>query len=151
MSTSTTWKIGQKVQLNDGRSATVRYIGNLHFTAGDWVGVELEDASGKNDGSAKGERYFECATGYGIFLRPTMIARAGEQQPQPTPNFDGVTNAQPVRGRPSSGILGSTLSRVSKFRNLTVLHRAGIFGQYLTFLLRTQFSSLHLKLLLANA
>ncbi len=41
---------GQTVELSDGRTATVRFAGNTHFAAGDWIGVELDDASGKNDG-----------------------------------------------------------------------------------------------------
>ena len=115
MSNSTAWKVGQKVQLSDGRPATIRFIGSLHFTAGEWVGVELEDATGKNDGSAKGKRYFECPSGHGIFLRPTMVARAVEHQPRPMPSSGEVTNAQPARERPSSNIMGSALSRVSTF------------------------------------
>ena len=58
--------IGQTVQvLADGRLATVRYVGQPHFAAGDWVGIELGDESGKNDGSVQGERYFECDMGSG--------------------------------------------------------------------------------------
>lgn len=113
MSSSTSWKIGQSVLLNDGRSAIVRFVGNLHFTTGEWVGVELENATGKNDGSAKGERYFECAPGYGIFLRPTMIACAVEHQSQPMPSSGGSVNVQPVREMSSSHIPGSAPSKVS--------------------------------------
>jgi dynactin 1 len=64
---------GRKVQLSDSRYATVRYAGQTTFAAGVWVGIELEDASGKNDGSVQGERYFDCPMGHGMFVRPTTL------------------------------------------------------------------------------
>ena len=120
MTRITDWQVGQSIQLNDGRLAIIRFIGNLHFTAGEWIGVEFEDASGKNDGSAKGERYFECAQDHGMFLRPTMIARVVEQRSRSVPGLSGTTIAQPVRRYPSSGVSSSALSRVS--RHLTFLY-----------------------------
>ena len=65
--------VGQKIELNDGRVATIRFVGTTAFQTGDWVGVELEEATGKNDGSVKGERYFQCDQGYGMFLRPSGV------------------------------------------------------------------------------
>ncbi|KAE8450851.1 hypothetical protein EG329_005764 [Mollisiaceae sp. DMI_Dod_QoI] len=62
--------VGQTVQLNDGRIAIVRYVGTTDFADGRWVGVELEDDSGKNDGSVKGVAYFDCEMNHGMFLRP---------------------------------------------------------------------------------
>lgn len=123
MSSSITWKIGQSVLLNDGRSAIVRFIGNLHFTTGEWVGVELENSTGKNDGSAKGERYFECAPGHGIFLRPTMIARTVEYQSRPMPSSGESANAQPVREKSSNHVPVSAPSKVSTFRKLTFIYQ----------------------------
>lgn len=67
-------KVGQTVELADGRIAVVRFIGQPLFAAGEWVGVELEDESGKNDGSVQGERYFECKMGKGMFVRPAAVA-----------------------------------------------------------------------------
>jgi dynactin 1 len=76
-------QIGQVIELTDGRLATVRYIGQPHFAAGDWVGVELEDDSGKNDGSVQGERYFECDMGRGMFVRPTAVTIIEQPPPKP--------------------------------------------------------------------
>ncbi|KAK4155033.1 dynein associated protein-domain-containing protein [Chaetomidium leptoderma] len=64
---------GRKVQLSDQRYGTIRYAGQTSFAPGLWVGIELEDASGKNDGTVQGERYFECPMGYGMFVRPTTM------------------------------------------------------------------------------
>ncbi|OKL58004.1 hypothetical protein UA08_06690 [Talaromyces atroroseus] len=54
--------------------ATVRFVGSTHFAPGEWIGVELDDATGKNDGSVQGERYFDCEHGFGMFIRPSAIA-----------------------------------------------------------------------------
>jgi len=47
----------------------VRFMGVTEFSAGEWVGVELVEPKGKNDGSVKGVRYFECQPSCGIFVR----------------------------------------------------------------------------------
>ncbi|KAK0366322.1 hypothetical protein LTR91_007501 [Friedmanniomyces endolithicus] len=71
--------VGQTIELNDDRIATIRFLGPTHFQTGDWVGVELAEASGKNDGSVKGKRYFECEQDHGMFLRPSGIRQVIEQ------------------------------------------------------------------------
>ncbi|KAF4984660.1 hypothetical protein FZEAL_176 [Fusarium zealandicum] len=76
---------GQTVQLSDGRKGIVRYTGGTHFQVGEWVGIELEEKTGKNDGSVQGERYFDCPMGYGMFVKPmmaTIIAQAPAPKPQ---------------------------------------------------------------------
>ncbi|TKX20499.1 hypothetical protein C1H76_7309 [Elsinoe australis] len=70
--------VGQKVLLNDGRPAIIRFKGTTAFAPGDWIGVELEEASGKNDGSVQGERYFDCEDKHGMFLRSTGISKVVE-------------------------------------------------------------------------
>ncbi|KAL4953704.1 dynein associated protein-domain-containing protein [Aspergillus filifer] len=104
---------GCVVALTDGRQATVRYIGATSFADGEWIGVELNDDSGKNDGSVQGERYFECEPGFGMFVRPTVIATIVERPTRtvkaaPKP---GAASAQ-GRTRAQSGIsTGSGLKR----------------------------------------
>jgi dynactin 1 len=99
--------VGQVVELNDGRIAIIRYVGPVHFQPGDWVGIELERPTGKNDGSVKGERYFDCEQDYGMFLRPGGVRQVLEQpegQPLPAPqttqkpaNAPGITGAPKTR------------------------------------------------------
>jgi type IV secretory pathway TrbL component len=48
--------VGTRVRLDDGRLGTVRFKGPVFMlNKGTWYGVELEEASGKNDGDHKGE------------------------------------------------------------------------------------------------
>ncbi|KAL2157816.1 hypothetical protein VTH06DRAFT_5085 [Thermothelomyces fergusii] len=65
--------IGRKVQLPDQRTGTIRFTGQIEFAPGLWVGVELDEATGKNDGSINGVRYFDCEMGYGMFYRPSAL------------------------------------------------------------------------------
>ncbi|KAM0720072.1 hypothetical protein Q7P37_004208 [Cladosporium fusiforme] len=101
--------VGQIIELNDGRIATVRFVGGTHFQAGEWVGIELEDQTGKNDGAVKGERYFDCEQGYGMFLRSTgvrqVLEQPGEPEPEPKPKpapAPAKPTTGPARSRPSS-------------------------------------------------
>ncbi|RMZ78535.1 hypothetical protein DV737_g3832, partial [Chaetothyriales sp. CBS 132003] len=82
---------GQTVQTQDGRQGIVRYIGGLHIASGDWVGLELADRSGKNDGSVKGERYFTCAPAHGIFVRKESVVHTARP-----------VNGGPAKSRPSA-------------------------------------------------
>lgn len=98
MSDLSDFQIGQTVELQDGRIAKVRFVGNPHFAAGDWLGVELDDASGKNDGAVQGQRYFDCEPGYGMFVRPSVAIIL--DQPTPKPNGrQGKTNGVIAKDR----------------------------------------------------
>ncbi|KAK5997136.1 hypothetical protein PT974_02489 [Cladobotryum mycophilum] len=104
------FKPGQTVLLSDGRKAIVRFAGPTHFQVGEWIGVELEEKTGKNDGSVQGERYFDCPMGYGMFVKPMMatilaqpvVAKPAARKPSSRP-----TNFQTR----SSSSIDSSLSR----------------------------------------
>ena len=94
------FQVGQAVK-KDGVRGTVQFIGNAHFAPGDWIGVELEDASGKNDGAVQGQRYFDCLPGHGIFIKPSGLTIVDESTPRP-PNArpNGKVNGTATKGRP---------------------------------------------------
>ncbi|XP_068219723.1 CAP-Gly domain-containing linker protein 1-like isoform X3 [Palaemon carinicauda] len=59
--------VGRRVLVGGVERGTLRYYGRTAFSGGDWCGVELERAVGKNDGSVDGVIYFSCHPGHGIF------------------------------------------------------------------------------------
>eukprot|EP00435_Cladocopium_sp_Y103_P049005 s1461_g14.t1 len=59
---------------------TVRFLGTTDFAEGDWVGVELEEAQGKNDGVVQDRRYFTCQAQHGLFVRPASCILVKEKQ-----------------------------------------------------------------------
>ncbi|KLU89556.1 dynactin ro-3, partial [Magnaporthiopsis poae ATCC 64411] len=73
--------VGQIIKLSDGRQGVIRFVGRTSFSQGDWVGVELDDDTGKNDGSVQGERYFDCPLGHGMFVRPTTCTILADAPP----------------------------------------------------------------------
>jgi len=52
---------------------TVRFVGPVAFAEGIWVGLEIDEPSGKNNGTVKGVEYFNCADLHGLFLRPSAL------------------------------------------------------------------------------
>ncbi|ESW97325.1 hypothetical protein KL918_000932 [Ogataea parapolymorpha] len=64
--------INDRVVLN-GVEGTIKYIGPTQFQPGEWIGVELDQPAGKNDGSVAGVRYFQAQDKHGVFVRPAML------------------------------------------------------------------------------
>lgn len=105
--------VGQTILLSDGRSGVVRYVGQAHFAPGEWVGVELEDDSGKNDGAVQGERYFDCDPGKGMFVRPATVTiqqEASTPAPRTAAPIRRGSRTSTVTGRPSS-VTDPTMNR----------------------------------------
>ncbi|KAF2688607.1 hypothetical protein K458DRAFT_414331 [Lentithecium fluviatile CBS 122367] len=67
---------------SDARRGTVSYIGQVPEIPGIgfWIGVTLDEPTGKNDGTVKGKRYFECGNNCGVFVRPERC-EAGDFPP----------------------------------------------------------------------
>ncbi|KAK6438376.1 hypothetical protein LTR95_005427 [Oleoguttula sp. CCFEE 5521] len=119
------YSVGQKVELTDGRNAVIRFAGQTNFQTGDWIGVELSEPTGKNDGSVKGERYFDCKPNHGMFLRPAVVKQV-LHQPAAKPaakaagartGVNGVKSQDGAAARRLSGIAGSSASPTPSARS----------------------------------
>ncbi|EFA86144.1 dynactin 150 kDa subunit [Heterostelium album PN500] len=115
--------ISGKPEFGEG---TVRYVGMTKFNSGRWVGIELDQPVGKNDGSVQGVKYFDCKAPHGIFVKinvvvpsPNSVAPATAttsavevddsklMPPPPSPSTTTTTTAAPssgLRAPASSGI-----------------------------------------------
>ncbi|KAI9735213.1 MAG: hypothetical protein M1834_001803 [Cirrosporium novae-zelandiae] len=77
--------IGRRLSYG-GAACTVRYIGPVQGTKGEWLGVEWDDPDrGKHDGSHQEVKYFECLAA-GIHPNPASFVRPTRKQDQ-TRNF----------------------------------------------------------------
>lgn len=68
--------VGARCEVTPGeRRGTVKFIGEIPEikAGGYWVGIQLDEPSGSNDGTIKGVRYFICPDKYGAFVRGTNI------------------------------------------------------------------------------
>ena len=67
--------VGNRCRVNPGeRRGVVRFVGKMStFNPGWYVGVELDQPLGKNNGEHGGVRYFECEGNRVIFLRPSAV------------------------------------------------------------------------------
>jgi len=111
-------EIGDRVAVQ-GRACegVVRFKGKCNFDpSGTWVGVELDEAEGKNDGSVQGEAYFHCDPMRGVFVRPEKLRPSSSGglssylsgvggSSSAIPGAGRARDARPAsRSRPGSGI-----------------------------------------------
>jgi dynactin 1 len=112
------FRIGQTVETSTQQQGLVKYVGPIHVAEGDWLGIELPTATGKNDGSVRGERYFTCPAGHGLFIREANIIRivaqpAPKHTAAPAPAKPKAISATASKPRPSSVTAQKPTSRPS--------------------------------------
>jgi len=70
--------LGALVEIPAGRGV-VRFCGATSFSQGRWVGIELPEPKGKNDGTVMGVTYFNCKPNHGVFVRPSQVKVVGTE------------------------------------------------------------------------
>ncbi|XP_063820527.1 CAP-Gly domain-containing linker protein 1 isoform X7 [Pseudophryne corroboree] len=69
------FRVGEHVWVNGNKPGFIQFLGETQFAPGQWAGIVLDDAIGKNDGAVAGVRYFQCEALRGIFTRPSKLSR----------------------------------------------------------------------------
>jgi hypothetical protein len=87
------FKIGQDVIVNTkeitDKKGTVRYIGKIEGKPDEYIGVELDESFGKNNGDYEGKIYFKVEKKadkgqlYGVFVKATSLKPAPEKKTAP--------------------------------------------------------------------
>jgi len=80
-SLSDSFHIDDRVLVGGTKPGVVVFIGETHFSTGEWAGVKLDGPVGKNDGSVAGRRYFTCEVNHGIFARQSKLSRITAEAP----------------------------------------------------------------------
>ncbi|XP_076677898.1 dynactin subunit 1 isoform X3 [Andrena cerasifolii] len=130
------YKVGQRVEvLGKDCQGTIAYIGHPSFAAGKWIGVILDKAKGKNNGTIKGQSYFSCAENHGMFVRQSQLValdEAGNRTEPASPSSAGSSATTPdeagaARARSRLNSIGTrrrnepTASRLSLAGSRTLL------------------------------
>ena len=93
------YKVGQRVEvLGKDCQGTIAYIGHPSFASGKWIGVILDKAKGKNNGTIKGQSYFSCAENHGMFVRQSQLValdEAGNRTEPASPSSAGSSATTP--------------------------------------------------------
>ncbi|CAD7924481.1 unnamed protein product [Amoebophrya sp. A25] len=97
------FEIGQRVSVSR-RLGSVRYVGKPPFAPGIWVGIELDDAVGKNDGSVQGQYYFQCKPKHGVFVKAEQVQVA---QAPGAPVGERTTSGEPKASTSARTAVGS--------------------------------------------
>lgn len=75
------FRVGETVLVGrtNKQLGVIRYSGPTAFGEGDWVGLELQNAVGRTDGSVNGVTYFKCAANKGIFVKASILVKAQQR------------------------------------------------------------------------
>ncbi|PAA75162.1 hypothetical protein BOX15_Mlig022873g2 [Macrostomum lignano] len=104
------FRIGDRIFVGGTRSGTICFIGHTKFAEGEWAGINLDDATGKNDGSVGGVRYFQCPMSHGLFSRLTNLSF--ERRVNPT-DVASKPGQQSQKQQPKSASKSGSVSSVT--------------------------------------
>ncbi|CAO1327841.1 unnamed protein product [Diamesa serratosioi] len=119
--------IGERIYVGGVRPGRITFIGETHFAPGEWAGVVLDDAEGKNDGCVAGKRYFQCEPKKGIFSRLGRLSREQLSHPSTPDGSSSMDQSYRLSSRsgttsPSQSItnFASRTPKTSKVSNLHI-------------------------------
>ncbi|XP_069764421.1 kinesin-like protein KIF13A isoform X2 [Narcine bancroftii] len=116
--------LGGRASVGNNKSGTIRYVGAVDFSAGVWVGVELDTPAGKHQGTIQGKEYFRCNPSCGVFVRPSRLIQVPNTMKQHSdlPEGEGCTGHE----KRKSVNLGRSQLTLSTKPEGAAIHRSGV-------------------------
>lgn len=115
------WKVGQSVELTDkGVRGKIAYIGLTKFAKERWIGIQLDEAKGKNNGTIDGVTYFHCPMNFGLFVKynsPTIKLLGGRDEEKTGSNSSLASSASTTSSKFTSSKLPKRPSAAFGSRN----------------------------------
>ncbi|XP_050359352.1 dynactin subunit 1 isoform X1 [Nymphalis io] len=109
--------LGQRVMvIGKEVKGSIAYVGNPTFATGKWIGIILDEAKGKNNGTVRGHSYFRCEENYGVFVRQTQIQLLDADDNPMETSMTTSTEEKPVSNRRLSSITVAQRSRPTTVR-----------------------------------
>ena len=71
-----------------GDRGKIVFIGETKFADGYWIGIHLDEPTGKNNGTVKGVKYFECPPLFGKFCKPCNVEQGDFPELELLSDFD---------------------------------------------------------------
>jgi len=108
------FQIGDRVLVGGVKPGIIVFVGEVHFSPGDWAGIVLDTPTGKNNGTVGGHLYFMCEPKRGVFSRLNKLTKLPGGTAPVTPMDSGLTarlekSASPVPYRTDKpGIVASS-------------------------------------------
>ncbi len=134
--------LGKRVIFTSGNDrkqkyGVLRYIGEPEFSEGVWCGVELDQCTGKNNGSIHGIRYFTCNTNFGVFLPLSKVeldtnrrSRGRLPNSLPSSRSSSVERKEPLSSsRPTSGKSTAASSMNPSVHRISIQHEFSRLSQ----------------------
>ncbi|XP_017488856.1 PREDICTED: dynactin subunit 1 [Rhagoletis zephyria] len=122
-------KVGARVDITGkDLQGTVAYVGMTSFAVGKWVGVVLDEPKGKNNGTIKGQTYFECGENFGTFVRPTQLRVIGGSPDSKKSSEDIADSASSSSSIARTPIAQPTKARLSGSRSSLSSSRQSLLG-----------------------
>lgn len=69
----TVLRLKQQVKVQDLGSGTIRYLGDVNFAKGKWVGVAMDKPVGRHNGTVEAVQYFQCNPKCGVFVKSNTV------------------------------------------------------------------------------
>ncbi|EUB61737.1 CAP-Gly domain-containing linker protein 4 [Echinococcus granulosus] len=148
-------KFSATAAATSGRMGRLRYCGPVEFASGVWVGIELDEAYGKDNGSVNGVSYFECAPNHGIFapigrvykvsrtngqIRPCFVEANGRRS-TPTPLQNIPVDVSHVSAKVDTGLHKPSATEDFKIGDRVLV--AGLRRGTIRYVGETQFAPAH--------